>query len=84
MENNLKDKIKLRGKTIAKEGKDIFENAEELLLSVSLLICAFYNYYDLTIRAVGNVEYYARLTASVLIAIWGANLLVSHFKRKKV
>jgi hypothetical protein len=79
----VKDKISKRSKQVVQEGRDIFENMEELVLSVALLVCAFYNYYDLSIRGVGNVEYYVRLTASVVIAVWGANLLVQHFKRKK-
>ena len=79
----MKDRLKKQSKQVIQEGRDIFENAEELILSVSLLVCAFYNYYDLSIRGVGNVEYYVRLTASVVIAVWGANLLVQHFKRKK-
>jgi len=76
--------LKKKSKQVTREARDIFDNAEELVLSVSLLVCAFYNYYDLSIRGVGNVEYYVRLTASVVIAVWGANLLVQHFKRKKV
>lgn len=79
----MKDKVNKQVKQAVQEGRNIFENAEELILSVSLLVCAFYNYYDLSIRGVGNVEYYVRLTASVVIAVWGANLLVQHFKRKK-
>lgn len=80
----MNDKVKKISKQVTTEARSIFDSAEEFILSTSLLICAFYNYYDLSIRTTGNVEYYVRLIASVVIALWGAQLLVVHFRRKKV
>lgn len=70
--------------TIVKEINDIKQilvGAKELVLAVSLVICAGYNWYDLTIRPVGKVEFYIRTAASLIIALIGANEALKVFKR---
>ena len=77
------EKIKKQVNDTYKTGKRIIENAEELILATSLVIVAAYNWYDLTIRAVGNVEYSVRLAASVIIALKGAIAVVQFFNKPK-
>jgi cytochrome c biogenesis protein CcdA len=61
----------------------VIENAEHFVLAVSLVIVAFYNWYDLTIRSVGEVEQYVRLFASVVIALKGAVEIIRFFNKEK-
>ena len=63
------------------EIKQIAMGAKELVLAVSLVISAGYNWYDLTIRPVGKVEFYARTAAAVIIALIGASEALKVFKR---
>lgn len=63
--------------------KRVIDNAEHFVLAMALVICASYNYYDLTIRPVGNVEYYVRLVGAVVIVLKGAWETLQFFNKQK-
>lgn len=79
----MKDKAKKSAVEAKNTVTRVVGNAEHLVLAVALVVCAGYNYYDLTIREVGNVEYYARLVASVVIALKGAIEIFNFFNKEK-
>lgn len=79
----MKDKMKFKVHETYSTGKRIIENAEHFILATALVICATYNYYDLTIRPVGDVEYYVRLVASVVIFLKGTIELIRFFDKQK-
>lgn len=76
------EKIKKQVSDTYKTTKTVINNAEEFVIAVSLLISTFYNYYDLSIRPVGQVEYTVRLGAVVITSFVGFYLLVKHFNKK--
>lgn len=57
---------------------NVYDGASHLVLSVALVICAYYNYEG--INNVSPFEYYARTIASVVIALVGAWAIVKIFK----
>lgn len=76
------EKAKKQVKETYKATKTVVTNAEEFVIAVSLLISTFYNYYDLSIRPVGKVEYTVRLAAVVITSFVGFYLLVRHFNKQ--
>lgn len=76
------EKIKKQVNETYKTTKTVIANMEELAIAVSLLISTAYNYYDLSIRPVGQVEYTVRLAAVVVTGLFSFNLLVKHFNKK--
>lgn len=60
--------------------KQVYDGAETLLLASSLAIVSFYNGLDLARRSVDEFEYYARITATVVIGYLAAKALVQAFK----
>ena len=80
---NAKTKVKKTTTDTFTTVKRVVENAEHLVLALSLVICAAYNYYDLTIRPVGDVEYAIRIVASVVIVANGAVEIFRFFDKKK-
>ncbi len=76
------DKIKKQVNDTYKTTKTVVANMEELAIAVSLLISTAYNYYDLSIRSVGQVEYTIRLAAVVITGLFSFNLLVKHFNKQ--
>lgn len=79
----MKEKMKYKVNETFTTGKRIIENAEHFVLATALVICAAYNYYDLTIRTVGNVEYSVRVAAAVVIGLKGAWEVMSFFSKYK-
>ena len=80
---NAKTKVKKTTTDTFTTAKRVVENAEHLVLALSLVICASYNYYDLTIRPVGDVEYAIRIVASVVIVLKGAWETFTFFNKEK-
>lgn len=81
--SNAKSKVKKTTNDTFATAKRVVENAEHLVLALSLVITAGYNYYDLTIRPVGDVEYYIRLVASIVIVLKGAYETFTFFNKEK-
>lgn len=63
--------------------KTVAKNVEEFALAASLVIVSAYNAYDLNIRPVGNIEFYVRAGASVVIGLKGAYAIISFFNKQK-
>jgi hypothetical protein len=76
------EKVKKQVNDTYKATKTVVTNAEELVIALSLLVSTFYNYYDLSIREVGKVEYTVRLAAVVITSFVGFYLLVRHFNKQ--
>jgi hypothetical protein len=76
------EKIKKQAKEVTEATKRVISGIEEFVIGVSIVITAGYNFYDLTIRPVGNVEYIVRLASSVVVALAGAWLLARHFNNR--
>jgi hypothetical protein len=79
----MKDKVTKKATNAFDTAKRIVENAEHLVLALSLVVTAAYNYYDLTIRPVGDVEYTIRIIASVVIVLKGAYETFTFFNKEK-
>lgn len=79
----MKEKVTKKAQNAFDTSKRVVENAEHLVLALSLVITAAYNYYDLTIRPVGDVEYAVRLVASVVIVLKGAYETFTFFNKEK-
>ncbi len=70
-------------KTTVTTTKNVVMNAEEFVLAASLVIVSVYNAYDLSIRPVGNIEFYVRAIASVVIGLKGATAVIKFFDKNK-
>jgi hypothetical protein len=77
------EKVKKQAKQVTESTKRIINGLEEFVIGSAVVITAGYNYYDLSIRPVGNVEYVVRLASSVIVALAGAWLLAKHFNKSK-
>lgn len=77
------EKIKKQAADTFKTTKVVISNMEELAIATSLLISTAYNYYDLSIRAVGSVEYSVRLASVVIAGLASFYLLVKHFNKER-
>ncbi len=77
------EKVKKQAKQVTESTKRIINGVEEFVIGSAVVITAGYNYYDLSIRPVGNVEYVVRLASSVIVALAGAWLLAKHFNKSK-
>lgn len=76
------EKVKKQAKQVTESTKRIINGVEEFAIGTAVVITAGYNYYDLSIRPVGNVEYAVRLTSSVIVALAGTWLLARHFNNR--
>jgi ABC-type nickel/cobalt efflux system permease component RcnA len=72
------EKVKKQAKQLTESTKRVISGVEEFVIGAT----AGYNYYDLSIRPVGNVEYVVRLASSVIVALAGAWLLARHFNNR--
>jgi hypothetical protein len=75
-------KVQQQAKEVVEATKAIATGVEEFIIGAAIVITAGYNFYDLTIRPVDNVEYYVRLFSSVVVALSGAWLLARHFNKR--
>lgn len=76
------EKVKKQAKELSEATKRVINGLEEFVIGVAIMVTAGYNFYDLTIRPVGNVEYTVRLASSVVVALSGAWLLARHFNNR--
>jgi ABC-type nickel/cobalt efflux system permease component RcnA len=76
------EKVKKQAKQLTESTKRVISGVEEFVIGAAVVITAGYNYYDLSIRPVGNVEYVVRLASSVIVALAGAWLLARHFNNR--
>ncbi len=76
------EKVKKQAKQVTESTKRIINGVEEFVIGSAVVITAGYNYYDLSIRPVGNVEYIVRLASSVIVALAGTWLLARHFNNR--
>lgn len=81
---NTKEKVTKQVDKTYSSIKRVIENAEHFVIATALVIVASYNYYDLTIRPVGEVEYYIRLAASITIFLKGSIEVIRFFDKQKV
>lgn len=73
-------KIKETIKREVQEVQEVADGLKETILSIALVITAGYNWYELTLRPVDQVEFYVRVSASAIIAYVGARQLLTIFK----
>ena len=78
----MREKLTKHAKRVYTTTRRIVDNAEHFVLAIALIICAGYNWYDLTIREVNDVEFYVRLTASVVIALKGGLEVIRFFNKE--
>lgn len=76
------EKVKKQAKQAVDTSKKVINGVEEFVIGTAIFITAGYNYYDLSIRPVDNVEYIVRLASSVIVGLAGAYLLVKHFANR--
>ena len=76
------EKVKKQAKQLTESTKRVISGVEEFVIGAAVVITAGYNYYDLSIRPVGNVEYVVRLASSVIVALAGTWLLARHFNNR--
>jgi hypothetical protein len=72
----MKYSIKDKTKEVVTTTKRVITNSERFVQGTALLVTSGYNYYDLTIRPVAEVEFYIRAAATVVIALRGAYELI--------
>lgn len=77
------EKVKKQVQVVTKTTRTVVSNAEELVIALALLVSVAYNYYDLSIRPVGSVEYSVRLASVVIAGLASFYLLVKHFNKER-
>jgi hypothetical protein len=66
------------------ETQTVIRNASHLVQTVSLLVCAYYNYATAHAAHLSDFEFKIRVAASVVIGLSGAYLLLRYLANKEV
>lgn len=78
------DKAKKKVNSVKISTNTVLANTQQLLASIAMIVCAYYNYSTISITSnISDFEYYIRLGSSIVLAFLAALAYWYHAVRER-